>query len=410
MLRQYLDLPRAVHILCVGTFINRAGTFLVPFLSFYLTERLGLGEAFATQTIGVFGIGSMAAALVGGHLADRIGRRVVMVCSLFGGAAILIIFSRLTSPTAIVATIFTYALVAETYRPAASAMIADLVEPHRRSLAFGLMYVSINLGFAVSPVIGGTLAAYSFQFLFWGDALTCSLYGLLIFLAIRETLPARVRSTAGSVPNATTEPLDDASAIEAAKHILRDGPFQVFCLATLLAGMVFMQSFGALPLYLHQLGFTVQDYGRIIAVNGLLICCFQIPLTSLLNRFRRERVIVVGALVIGAGFGLTALARTGWQFAATVVVWTLGEMMHAPFMHAVVSDLAPIRLRARYMGVLSVCFAGAMTVGVPIGGWVLAHFNPRVVWLICLVTGVVAALLYWSIHRRICAGYGNRVG
>ncbi len=182
MLKQYLTLPRAIHILCVGAFINRAGAFLAPFLTLYLQKKLDLGTEFATQAMGIYGVGAMAAFAVGGHLADRLGRRTVMLISLLGSGSILMVFGRLSSPWAILAALLLFALVAEMYRPAASAMIADLVAPDRRPEAFGLMYVSINLGFAVAASVGGVLARYSFRLLFWGDALTAFVYAGIIFL------------------------------------------------------------------------------------------------------------------------------------------------------------------------------------------------------------------------------------
>ncbi len=196
MLQPYLNLPRAVHILCLGTFVNRAGTFLIPFLTIYLHANLGLSPRTATLTMGLYGLGAIVASMLGGHLADWIGRRRVMLFSLFGGAAALFIFSFLTSATAVMATVTAFGIIAEMYRPAASAMIGDLVEPARRPHAFGLMYVAINLGFAVGPVIGGLIAAYSFRWLFWGDAFASCMYGLIVLTLIRETLPSRKKAVA----------------------------------------------------------------------------------------------------------------------------------------------------------------------------------------------------------------------
>ncbi len=88
LFKPYFELPRPVYILCVGTLVNRAGSFFVIFLTIYLSKRLGYSEGYATLCMGVFGLGSMIAAFTGGHLADNLGRRSVMLISLVGGAAI----------------------------------------------------------------------------------------------------------------------------------------------------------------------------------------------------------------------------------------------------------------------------------------------------------------------------------
>lgn len=397
MLRQYLNLPRPVHILCLGMFINRAGSFIIPFLAIYIAQKLGYGVSFATWTMGAFGLGSICASLAGGHLADHIGRRVVMLAGLFGGAGVMIVMSQLSNRWAIMGAAFSLSLIADTYRPAASAMIADLTTAHERPLAFGLMYVAINLGFAIAPVVGGFLAEKSFQLLFWGDALTCSAYGVIIFLFIRETRPVSGKASAdGSQDDGAKVPLR-----EAARHILHDGPFLRFCAASLLFAIVFMQAMSTLPLYLAGLGIGEKDYGRIIAFNGAMITLLQLPLTARLNRYNRAYIVTVAAVITGIGFGLNALATLRWHFIVTVVVWTFGEMMQSPYMHAIVGDMAPVKLRARYMGVFTLMYALAISFGVPAGGQVLSRFGGEALWVSTLVISLLGACIYWSIRNEI---------
>ena len=151
-MRSYLTLPRAVHILCAGILVNRAGTLLVPFLTLYLRGKLGLGIESATRLMGAYGAGALVAAIVGGQLADRFGRKRVMVGSLAGGAVVLWIFPLLDSDWLVALGLFVFAMVGEMYRPATQAMIADLVEPERRPQAFAMIYVAINLGFTIAPI------------------------------------------------------------------------------------------------------------------------------------------------------------------------------------------------------------------------------------------------------------------
>jgi len=435
MLRQYLNLPRSIHVLCLGSFINRAGTFVIIFLTLYLQDELDLGVRFATRAMGVFGLGAILGALGGGYLADQIGRRIVMLAALFGGAVLLVVFSFITTPWAIMLTVLIFAIVAEMYRPAASAMIADLTKPSQRSHAFGLMYVSINLGFAVGAFVGGLIANYDFQWLFWGDALTTAIYGIIIFAAIRETLPVRASGVhglgtmashdeaAGShvddadaknagarIPSRTSSPQEsppaEAPAIPlraAARHIMTDTPFIIFCLGTFLAALVFMQAMSTFPLYMKWFGFSPGEYGMVIALNGILIVCLQLPLTTLFNRYNRAFVVVVGAILQATGFGLICWAVSLWHFALTVVLSTVGEMMMAPYSPAIVSDLAPTRLRARYMGVFTMSFSSSMMFSAPIGGEILNHpgLGGQWLWRGSFVVGIVAAGLYFSVRRHI---------
>ena len=382
-MRAYLSLPRAVHILCVGTLINRAGTLLVPFLTLYLHSRLGLGIETATRILGAYGAGALVAAVVGGQLADRFGRKRVMVGSLLGGAAVLAVFPLLDAPGLVAAGLFVFAVVGEMYRPATQAMIADLVEPARRPQAFALMYVAINLGFVIAPVVGGLLATTSFRWLCWADGLTAAVYALVLLAMVRETRPGQEQ--------AASDRSDSVGWRAALGIIARDRTMLAFCAGIVLIGLIFMQVASTFPLYLGQLGIDARTYGRIIAVNGLMITVLQLPFAAWARGWRRDRVLIASGIVMGAGFYLNVFARTPLQFAAVVVVWTLGEMMNAVFAPTIVSDLAPTALRGRYMGLFSMCFSSAAMFGAPLGGIVLARGGGKALWTAVLLAGLTAA-------------------
>ncbi len=377
----------------------------MPFLTLYLTSQRSFSIGEATWATGVYGLGSLVGALTGGHLADRIGRRTVMLTSLLGSASILVLFPYLAARWAIFFALAAYAMLADMYRPAASAMIADLVVPVHRPSAFGLLYVAVNLGFSIGATVGGVLAKHWFLLLFWADAGTSMIYAAIILGAIRETLPGRSGTPhpvhALSAEDAHPQPPSTVSLAAAAAHILRDRAFMIFCTACLCIGLTYMQSISTFPIYLGGLGFEADRYGQIIALNGVMIVVLQLPLTALLNRFNRASVVVWSAVLTGVGFGLIGWAASLLQFAATVVVWTAGEMMAAAFMSAIVSDLAPVHLRARYMGVFTMCHSSAMMLGAPLGGAVLDRLGGAYLWGGSLAIGLLAALLFLSIHRQM---------
>lgn len=418
MLRKYINLPLTVHVLCLGTFVNRAGTFIIPFLTLYVTDGLGVSKEYAPLSLGAFGVGSLFGSLVGGQLADRIGRRPVLLIALLGGAALLIGLSLIRDPYLFVAGIFAFALVGEMYRPAAFAMLADVTTPRERPLAYSLSYFATNLGFAVGPALGGIIAErFSFSWLFWGDAATCALYALILFVWTRETLgrPAPVEraiahdaNTADEVahesePAASAESAPEASLKEATLHILRDTTFLALTTGALCTALLFIQSMATLPLYLDELGLSKEQYGRIIALNGVLIVALQLPLTSLLQSARRSRVLVLGALLMAEGFALKALALTELQFMGTIVVWTIAEMMLWPMIPPIVAELSPQNMRGRYMAVLGISFSGASMLGAPLGGLALASLGGFAFWLSSSSLALLAGLLFFLVREPLDA-------
>jgi MFS family permease len=438
--RSYTSLPPLVHLLCAGSFINRVGSFVMLFLTIYVSEHLQMGKPFASACVGVFGVGSALSAVFGGQIADTLGRRPAMLMALFGGAAILASLSLISSGWLFMVALFVFALVVEMYRPASAAMIGDVVSPLQRPLAFGLLYLSFNLGFAIAPQIGGWLAARSYTFLFLADAATTGLFGVVVLLFIREThhrvaagrddsvLAAAESTDAGATPVSAAEALaaaeeaqeqtenrfaaqlsaaDSASPVanvslgEALQRIRCDSNFLLFSLCCLLTNIVFMQAFVTLPLAIHEKGYSELQFGRMISVNGLLIVLLQLPATPLLNRLPRLQVLLCGQLLMVAGFGLTAWADSGWQIISTIILWTLGEICQAPFKPAIVSEMAPAELRARYLGVFNVTHSASIAIGAPAGGWILSRCGPQVLWPGCGVVLLLTAGLYIWLFRRL---------
>ncbi|MFO0727080.1 MAG: MFS transporter [Myxococcota bacterium] len=394
----YRALPRTVHVLCLGGFVNRAGTMMMPYMALYLSSELGFSRAIATSSLGAAGAGSMVASMVGGVLADRIGRRPVMLMALFGGAMMALLLSLFRAEAALLAAIFGFAAISDMYRPASQAMVSDVVEESQRPRAFALLYVAHNLGFATGISLGGVLAARSFQYLFWGDALSSAAFALWILWTIAETKPASIHKERPEI-----------STLAAAKLILRDRTFMTFAAAHTLVGSVFAQAGSTLPLYVQDQGLGPDRYGQIMAVNGVMIVALQLPITHWAERRSRAWILAAGSLLVGLGFCLNIFPTTTLGFMAALVVWTIGEILLASSGQAVVAALAPEALRARYFGAFVLSFNLSMLLAPAAGGWALTHLGGAALWGLSLGFGIASALGMLSVRRGLDRGRSTGV-
>jgi MFS family permease len=181
-------------VLLAGTFVNRVGAFVQPFLALYLAGPRELTPSTVGTVVACFGLGSFASQPIGGYLADRVGRRATLVASMIGTAAAFMLFASARTLALIAVAAMLAGLVIDAYRPAVAAMVADLVRPEHRPRAFALLYWAINLGVAVAGVAGGFLAARSYWLLFVLDAATCLVFAVLIVRFVPETHPRGARS------------------------------------------------------------------------------------------------------------------------------------------------------------------------------------------------------------------------
>lgn len=388
--RSVAGLPRPFWFLWAGTFVNRVGSFVLPFLALYLTQSLGLSVSQAGAVLALYGAGAAVAGPVGGFLADRVGRRFTMILALGLGGASMIALGHVHRVEWIAPAIFMVALLTEMYRPAMQAAVSDLVPATDRVRAFGLVYWVINVGFAIGLMLGGLLAARSYYWLFVGDGATTLLYAALIAFGVPETRPAAAARSAGA-------PRSNELADFFAPY--RDRHFVAFLTLSMLFAMVFLQNSTTFAIDLTAHGVSKATFGRILALNGVIIVIVQPFLGPWLSRLDRFRTIAIGAVLVGAGFGLNAVAKSVPLYALGVVIWTVGEMGVLPVANAVVADLAPARLRGRYQGAYSLSFGLAVCLAPAVGMAVLDHAGSRTLWLGCLATGLFVGVGQWLVGR-----------
>jgi len=188
---------------------------------------------------------------------------------------------------------------------------------------------------------------------------------------------------------------------DAFHSLKRDYTFQSLWIAAFLSAVVFMQFGSTYSLHIMRLGLTFDGfgihlrpetvYGLLIAWNGLLVVCTELPLTSLTLRFDARRVMALGYVLIGLGFGLNAWCQTIPTLLLAMTIFTIGEMISSPTSSAVVARIAPERLRGRYMGILALAWNSAGIFG-PQFGFRLFGLDPRYPWFGCAALGLAAAV------------------
>lgn len=386
-------LPRDFWVLWAGTLVNRLGTMVEPFLAFYLTSGRGLPVTRVGMVMAVFGAGSVISQPLGGFLADRIGRRPTLAGGMIASGAAMLALGYAGGVPALVVAVFAAGVTIDLYRPASGALVADVVPAAERPRAFGLLYWAINLGFSVSTALGGFLARHGFTWLFWIDALTCIAFGLLIWRAIAE--PDRPR--ASPVPDGPRR-----RGGEGFGRVLRDRVLLAYLGTAFGYLFVYLQAYTTLPLAMGRDHLSPAAYGVAIALNGVVIVVVQPLVIRRLSRYDRPRVLACGTVLAGLGFGLNALAGSAPAYAATVVVWTLGEIVVSAVGQTIVADLAPAHLRGRYQGMWGMAWSLAGLLA-PLGGTYLLAQGKLVLWPVCAaitVAGGAGLLLLGPAIRR----------
>jgi MFS family permease len=370
-------LPRTAWVLFAGTFVLRLGSFVFPFLALYLTQN-GLSVTEAGLAITGYGLGAILAQVSGGLLTDRIGRRNAIAISMITSAALVLLLLEARSLVAVLSVVIVYSFFAELHRPASGALIADLVPPEHRVAAYAFNRLLFNLSFAIGLALGGLLAEDHFRELFIADAATSVVFGVISLVA----LPHGTRTTKEQ----------DREIGSARAAILADKGFLLVLGGIFVGALVYAQGYSTFPLWVRDLGFPERVYGFLQGGNGLLVAVLELGVTAIALRYPRIRMIALGVLLTGIGFGGFGILLSGIGMAVAVAVWSFGEMFGSASTAAFIADRAPAHLRGRYQSSLGLTYSLSFTIG-PIGGTALYGWSPRGLWIVCAALGVLGAAL-----------------
>ena len=169
----FTGLSKEAWLLSFVMLINRSGTMVLPFMTLYLTGKdMQRTLTEAGIVMGLFGFGSIIGAYFGGKFSDKIGFHKIQLVTLLFGGIMFIILGQVKSYPLICVFSFLLSLINEAFRPANSSAIAFYSTPENRTRSYSLNRLAINLGWAVGSSIGGLIASYNYELLFWVDGIT----------------------------------------------------------------------------------------------------------------------------------------------------------------------------------------------------------------------------------------------
>jgi MFS family permease len=406
--RTYESFPSTFWMLVVGSFIDRlGGTMLFPFFALYITERFNVGMSEAGLLLGLFSLFSAVGSMFAGALTDRVGRKTMILLGLILSAASSVVMGFIGSfPVFFVVAIFV-GLVAFIGDPAHQAMVADLVPEEKREEAFGILRVAVNLSWVIGPTIGGLIAARSYLYVFFADAIASLITAALVLIMIPETMPERAEGEGESESLLQT--------LVGYREVGRDRVYVAFLVVSMLMILVYNQLYNTLSVYLRDVhGLAERSYGLLMSMNASTVVLLQFWIASQVRKYAPLLMMAFGAGLYVIGFTLYGVVGTFALFAAAMFIITVGEMVVMPVGQALVARLAPVHMRGRYMAVYSLSWTIPASLAPGLAGLILDNANPDWVWYAAGIVGSISVagflLLHMATHERAVEGAPAEAG
>ncbi|MFK4086480.1 MFS transporter [Kribbella sp. NPDC020789] len=374
--RRITELPRWVRAVMLGQLVSAAGSLAWLYLTLYLVQDRGMSAQDAGFAAAAYGVGLVAGNLGGGWVGDRFGLRTAAVAGQVSWA--IACAAMPLAPDAWLAALGALAgLCGGATRPNLSALVAVALPADRRREGIALSRTASNAGFALGPPLGGLVAAYNFSLVFVFDAVS----SLVLAFVVWRWVPAARR--APKVPG-----LGGA--------LLRDRSLLVLLAMIVVVDTACRQIYVTMPLLLRDAGSAPVAYGVLIAVNSIVIVCFEAPLAIRLRGHRALRVIGAGSALVGMGLAFLGVWPALFGAAVAIVVITAGEMLYKPTATAHVADVAPEGMVGRYSSLYAAASVSGMFLAPALGGVVYQH-TPGLLFPLAgglaAAAGVVLALI-----------------
>lgn len=393
-LDSYRGLSQPAWMLALVIFINRSGAMVLPFLAVYMTKSLHFSLGESGFVLSCFGIGAAIGSWLGGQLTDRIGHFKVQISSLLFSVPVFCFLPLFKTVETLAIGIFCLSIITDTFRPANSVSVSYYAKPENITKAFSLNRMAINLGFSVGPALGGLLAVISYNWLFYGNAITAAVAAILFYFYFRN------REGNEQALQKKGVDIDQNKKI---RSPYRDRQFILFNVLCALYSICFFQWLNTLPLFYEKIhNLNEGEIGLILGFSGIVVFSLEMLLVHIAERKMSARqVIVLGAFFCGISFAMLTVDEGKLILYASMFVLCISEILVLPFIATVTVKRSVKENRGAYMGLGSFSFALSYIISPYFGTKIASNYGFDVLWWGTAMVSTVSAIGFYYVMKKM---------
>lgn len=386
-------------VLWFGLFLVNAGmTMIIPFLSLYLAKDLGVqGDSIGVWAGTIFAANFVTSFIfqpVWGKLADKYGRKIMLLRSGFGMAIVMTLMGFATEPWHLLALRLLNGTISG-FNPAAIALISGTAPKERMGFAMGTIQSGNVAGTILGPLIGGLLAEWvGFRPIFY---ITGSLIFIASFLALFLVREKFNRAEAAKAPQ--------VSVIQGLVELNKSPQLIALFTVTFLLQFAMLSPMSLLPIYVEKLHGTATNAafwaGLVTAVTGISNMLLSPLLGKVSDNIGAHRVLTISLLGAAATLIPQAFVDTVWQL--ITVRFLLGMFMGGllPSVNALIRSYTPDGMESRAFGFNSSTLSLGNMLGSLIGGFLSGYIGIEGIFIISGILLIINTVwVRWKLYAK----------
>ena len=323
-------------LIFITVFIDLLGFgILIPILPTFATKELGVSEFQIGIAIALYSLTQFIFNPILGNLSDKVGRKPLIIGTLFLNAIGYIIFAFTHTYLLLIASRIV-AGVGGSSIGVAQAYIADVTTKENRSKGMGLIGAAFGLGFVFGPLIGGFLAKYGYEVTgFVSAGFSFMAFGLTA-LALPESL--KLKGESHQKPRGK-KILD----IKAFRAIILHPDIGILLILFFILTFSNANIYGTFAILGHKVyGFSDMQNGYIFGIIGIVSAAVQGGFLNRIHKFMSEKkMISIGAVFMMAGLGLIPYGGSFTGLAIVCVILSIGTGILQPTILSLISKVTP---------------------------------------------------------------------
>ncbi|HCL28184.1 MAG TPA: MFS transporter [Candidatus Latescibacteria bacterium] len=404
---EFADWRRNFYALWVAEVVAIIGFHAVqPFLPYYIQEFdvADLGEAliWAGRMGTAAGLAMAISAPIWGSLADRYGRKPMVVRSMIGGGISVILMAYVTTVEQLLVTRVLQGALAGTVT-ACLTLVSTSTPRQHLGFALGLMQGAFMLGASVGPLLGGpVIEAFGYKacFMWAGGAVLVA--GLIVQMLVQEDF-SRARTVESSAKYRM--PGRDMW------RLLGVRPFLVLVLTVTAMSFAFGFVMPVVPLFLQELAGrkdVVSLAGAVFAAGGLVGAASAVVMGRYSDRIGPRRVLVSGLVLASVFYLAQGYAQSVLMLGVLVVLTGLATGATRPVANSLITRIVVEEDRGKAFGVMTSASALGWAMGPMAGGHIGAHYGFRAVFVVTSILFLVVGAWAWVAMKGVDGPRGQQ--